>query len=95
MALIQSSRGGSWISDVKSENPERFISFDSSDYRNHHLLFDPVVISNLDGQLRNAPSDIKARNCSSKNYNNSKGVLYGLRVDYFDEQSKLYLQAAI
>ena len=90
MALIQSSRGGSWISDVKSENPERFISFDSSDYRNHHLLFDPVVISNLDGQLRNAPSDIKARNCSSK-----KGVLHGLRVDYFDEQSKLYLQAAI
>ena len=49
-----------------SENPVRFISIDPFNVSDNHLMFESVVVSNLDGEIRNARYNIKARKSSLK-----------------------------
>ena len=53
-------------SHFKSQNPVRLISIDPLDFAQQHLLFESVVVSNLDGKLRNAQNNVRARNCMSR-----------------------------
>ena len=52
-------------SHFKSKNPVNFISIDPLDFQSRHLYFESVVVSNLDGKLRNAHDNVRARECLS------------------------------